>query len=826
MALSFDDLYQLPLSGMKSAVDDWAKMATHLQTLAKEARDGMRAKSEKASWAGVNADVSRTFISKTAKEFDDMAKSAKGLAQVMSEGYEAFKKAQDDLKKVVDEEAPARRVTVSATGTVRASKPLADNVDVAGKHDPDYQLLVRKEQRDIAYIEDRIRVLVEAADQADQDVAKTLRANLGDDPYQADAPKYGSTGEMNAARAVEIATKGDGATDAELKELDRLVHDFRNSPDFTTTFYQGLGPERSVEFFADLTLNSEGDSKTRIAAVQGLQKDLGFALATATDPDHKPHLSEKWQTDLRKVGSSLVDVDTGRRANYRPYGYQVLSNILRYGEYDRRFLTPIAEHAAQLQAADPDIWKRSVPQNEPYIGLSLNPTGQGGGSGFNAMTGILEGLGHSPEASKDFFDGKMTPYDRDGQKMDKAYFERQVGGGYSTANLDNWNLRVDADWNIYLKDLKPMDGLDGKTHADYFDMFTDKDYDWFDDRSETAPQIGDGDAQDAWDKAAEKAKESGPDALGHALESAVSGRAYDDDTIGAKPIPHSEDQSQLMHRVVEKFGSDSGSELIAIKPDGKSGVLAPMNDSLGNMTAEYMRDFQKGMGASRIETHGVDAGLSDLNGGPLLNFLGSIGKDPDAYGAIINAQQATTTDLINGVADKYVDGGKQQDFGDVRQDVATFTKPGATIAGIVTEARAEAMYVEKTAGDKDFNDGLKNGAKWADRGFGVISKPLEATGVGAPLAWVVEDIKESVTEKYGKDSGEEADKTVNNYLEDRRQVSALAARDAAELGAREAGLSVEEQKKFGDDAEDAANAGSHEGTSRGGGYNPPPKSKG
>ncbi|MFD4023979.1 hypothetical protein ACFWRV_10730 [Streptomyces sp. NPDC058576] len=824
VALSFEDLYQLPLGTLKSAVDDWKRMASQLTTLAADARDTMRARSDKAVWSGVNADVSKPFIAKTAKEFDDLAKSAKAAAQVMGEGYSAFKKAQDNLKKIVDTEAPQRKVIVSPTGTVRAREPIAESVDAAAKKDPEYHRSVHQEQQNIGYIEDRIRAVLDEADQADQDVAKTMRANLGDDPHQANPPKYASTGDMHAARAVEIAAKGDGATDAELRQLGRIMHDHRDSPDFATGFYQRLGPERSVEFFADLTLHSEGDGKVRIAAVQALQKELGFTLATATDPDNKPHLSEKWQTDLRKVGSSLIDIDPGRRANYQPYGYQVLSNILRYGEYDRRFLTPIAEHAAQLHAADPNKWERNTPANEPYIGLSLNPSGQGGASGFNPMTGILEGLGNSPEASKDFFDGKMTPYSLDGQKMDKAYFEREVGGGYSAENLANWNLREDSDGNVWLKDLKPTHGIDGKTHADYFDMFTDKDYPWFDDRSEDTPQIGDGDAQDAWDKAAEKAKSSGPDALGHALESAVSGRAYDDDT--SKPVPHSEEQAQLMHRVVEKFGSDPGNDLIAVKPDGKSGILAPMNDSLGDMTAEYMRDFQKGMGGSRIETHGSDADLADLNGGPLLNFLSSVGKDPDAYGAIVNAQQATTTDLMNEVAHTYVDGGRRQDFGDVRQEVETFTKPGATIAGIVSEARAEAMYIEKTAGDKAFNDGLADGTKWADRGFGLLSKPLEATAVGAPLAWVVEDIKEGVMDSYEHDKSGEGKEDADDYLERQRAASSEAARRAAALGAKEAGLSTTEQDKFGDDASNEANAGYDEGVGRGAGFNTGPKGGG
>jgi hypothetical protein len=809
--LAFGDLHQLPLGRLKTAVDDWADMADSLEKLAKEASQGMKAKSEKAVWTGVNAGVTKPFIGKTAKEFDDAAQSARGTAQVMSEGYTAFKKAQDALNKVVDEEAPARKVTVDADGTVRATHPVSESAGEGAKHDPDYQDLVRKEQGNIGYVEERIRVILVEADQADQDIAKALRINLGDDPNQFSPPKFHSTGEMKAQQAVEIARKGDKATDKELKELRTLIHENRDSPDFTTAFYKGLGPQKSVEFFADLTINTDGDTKMRTDTIKDLQKDLGFSLATATDSHNKVHLSEQWQTDLRKTGSTLIDVDPSTRSNYKPYGYQVLGNILRYGHYDQKFLTPIAEHAMQLQNDDPEIWKRSVPQG-PDRGINLNPTGQGGSDGFNAMTGILEGLGHSPEASEDFFDGKMTPYSLDGEKMDKAYFEREVGGGYNSGVLDQYNLREDANGNLYLKDLRSDMGLNHEVHKDYFDLLTDKDYPWFDDRSDDIPEIGDSDAQDAYDKAGEKAQASGPDALGHALESAVTGRSYDDDSTAHTP-EHSTTQAHLMHRVVERFGGD-GNDLIAIKKDGNSGPFASMNDSLGNMTGDYMRDVQKAMlgGSDNISTHGVDADLTSMRDKELQNFIRGVSHDPDAYGAIVNAQQATTTDLYSEVGQHYKDGDVSQ--ATAREDIRDLTRPGAVITGIAADARGDAIYIEKTAGDKAFNDGLSDGSKWANRAFGLVSKPLEATGVGAPLGWAVEDVQKSVTDHYTHDSADKGETAKNEYVNEQRGKSALAAREAAETAAQTAGLGKNDKADFGDSALNSFDDGYNDGSGR------------
>ncbi|WP_327416050.1 hypothetical protein [Streptomyces sp. NBC_01233] len=823
MTLGYDDVLHAPLGKLKDAATDWSQMVGKLEELARLARDGMKGKADKADWAGVNATVTQPFIGKTAKEFDDAAKAAKGVQQILEQGHTTFEKAKADLKRIVDEEAPARQVTVGANGSVRASSPISDSVGRTGRHDPDYQDLLRKELSNVSYIANRIRDAVEDANEADRDIARTLRANLGDDAHNFSAPKYASTDAMNADRAVTLARKGDGMTDQELKELQQLLHEHRASPEFTTAFYEGLGAKPSLAFFADLTMKTEGDSKVRTDSLKALQQDLGFSLATATDPDNPTHLSEKWQTDLRKAGAGTIDVYPSRNASYNPYGYQVLGNILRYGTYDHRFLTPVAEHAAQLQAGNPGIWKH-MPRNQPYIGINLNPAGTDGSSGFNAMTGILEALGHSPEASQDFFDGKMTPYSHDGQKMDRAYFDREYKGGFSYSHLVEFNLRETSDGIL----LEGLQGPKGKTvYPDYFEMLTDKDQ-WFDDRSATHPKIGDEDAQEAWKKAAEKATAAGPDALGHALESAVSGRAYDDVRTDVKPLPHSEEQANLMHRVVEKFGGP-GNDLISVTGEDdkkKSGVFMPMRDSLGNMTAEYMRDFQKAMGASRIETFGADAGLTDLSGSAIPNFLGSVAKDPEAYGAIINAQQATTAGLLGDVAKDYGEGGPQRELGDARHEVATFTAPGATISGIVSEARAEAVFTDKTAGDSEFNQGLQDGTKWIERGFGLATKPLEASVVGAPVAWVIEDVKESVTKHYEQDSAAAAEEKANSLLEQRREATARAAEEAAIAGAKQAGLSEEEQKKFGDDAYKSVTGGYEHGRSTHSGYQPPPSKGG
>lgn len=66
------------------------------------------------------------------------------------------------------------------------------------------------------------------------------------------------------------------------------------------------------------------------------------------------------------------------------------------------------------------------------------------------------------------------------------------------------------------------------------------------------------------------------------------------------------------------------------------------------------------------------------------------------------------------------------------------------------------------------------------RAFGLVTKPLEASVVGALVAWVIEDVKESVTKHYERDSAADVESSVNKILENQRKPTADAAYEAHE----------------------------------------------
>ena len=92
-----------------------------------------------------------------------------------------------------------------------------------------------------------------------------------------------------------------------------------------------------------------------------------------------------------------------------------------------------------------------------------------------------------------------------------------------------------------------------------------------------------------------------------------------------------------------------------------------------------------------IDTFGTRAALGG-NGEQveaLKGFLKALGKDPDAYGSIITAQQAVTTELIGDVFHK------RDEYDELSIEISNNAKPGGVIAGIMADARADAVVSKR-----------------------------------------------------------------------------------------------------------------------------------
>ncbi|WP_427919648.1 hypothetical protein [Streptomyces sp. cg40] len=722
MALTFTDLVEVDLDKLGTAVADWKKTVDSLKTAAENARTGMQAKSDSAQWAGVNATVTRGFIAKTAKEVSDLHAEANSIYQVLADGHPELVQLQKQVKDASGKDASALGVRVNDIGD---GKVVCIFPHVRGDTDErtQEQLDAKRE------LENRINGILSHAAEVDASVARALRKSHGGDAHNAGHSTYESLNDAQAERALELARKGDKMSDAELQEFNRLMRFNGREKDgeFATEFYQGLGgPEKTLEFYAEMSIDgtSPDASKLRLNAMKDLQQNMGFALANATDPDTRNHLPASWGADFRRLGTQQIGWEQGQWN--KPYGYQVLGGLLRYGNYDPRFLDPIAEHVTQLHKKDPYFFlNNKAPGQEDVYGF--NPSGKLG-SGNDPLNSVLEALGHSPEASEKFFTESPTAYNEDGT----------VKGG-------------------------------SPGFTSYLDLFTDENFDWTVDTNDTNILADE-------DKT-KNALTFGPEALGHALESATTGRPYDDDAGDA--IKHTQARADLVREIVDKFGEHP--ELIRHNENGdideESGALYGMRASLGDITAEYMGDFQRAMyeensSSDMFPTFGQAAGL---NPGHAQQFLSEVGQDPDAYAAITTAQQAYTTDVVDHVING--DGRSAASLdGQIRDAVA----PGSAMAGIMSDSRADSIYKYHTASDTEFNESAAEKQKWVDRilGMGVDTVGERVPIAGTVLGWASEDIQESVMKSIEQDTTTEADAEAGAEYSDGRSGAIRSADEA------------------------------------------------
>ncbi|MFH9740009.1 hypothetical protein ACH4MA_20285 [Streptomyces roseolus] len=675
--LTFDGVYRVPLGRMKDAADRWSETKRKLDELAEDARRTMVDQTRAEDWRGLNAEVTKPFIDKTAKEFADAAKAADGIHKVLKDGYETFARAHAELKKIVEVEAPAQGLVVKTDGTVEVRRPLVE--DPTARHDPDFDLAVRQERARVASMAARIKAAVERCDDADVACANALRANITGDAHDFSAPKYAGLDAEEADRAVALARKGRDLTHAELERLNELLADNRKAGEFSRTFYDRLGTKGALEFFGELATDTEGDEE-RLADVRALQENLGLNLANATRGDDG--WAKEWSAELRRLGTERVPLPS-RPDGTGPYGYQLLGGILRHGDYHPKFLVPIAEHVTQLHAKEPDLFKPDRMMTGARSQGSYNPSGVNG-HGYDPVIPMLEALGHSPEAAKQFFSADPTAYQRDGS----------VGG-----TLD---LGKDKD---------------GTNVTKYLDLFASEKYTSFSDHV-----TGDD---------AAKAKEYMPDALGHALEAATLGHAWDDPGAG---LHRDATTAKVMTDVVEKYGDDA--ELVKKHQSA-------LTDSLGNMGAGYIDDLSWALtendprsahapdhqGKSLQESADIAARHPEFGRENATKFISLLGQHPDAYASMSTANRLYMASML----EAQVGPAGQIDGPGAVDAVGT----GAKAQGLLVEARAAQIEAEGVKLQEDYEKAQEERGAWVQFGAtaaiaaGVAFVPATAAAAGA-----------------------------------------------------------------------------------------------
>ncbi|MER8028682.1 hypothetical protein ABTZ78_06930 [Streptomyces bauhiniae] len=219
--LTYADLMAVDLTKLGASASHWRSMASELDKLATDARDGLAKKSEGARWKGVNADVGRDFVRKTVKEFSDLHAEALSIANVLTDAHDELVRYQKQARTLTDAARhgdsqheppdPGLMVGEGPGGTVRVMEMLCT------PEGPDQRTKDR-----MRWYADTLTGIVQHAAEVDAAAKRALRASHGNDPDNAGHSRYTSLDEDQLPRARKLAALSADAKPGQRAELRRL----------------------------------------------------------------------------------------------------------------------------------------------------------------------------------------------------------------------------------------------------------------------------------------------------------------------------------------------------------------------------------------------------------------------------------------------------------------------------------------------------------------------------------------------------------------------------------------------------------------------------
>ncbi|MET9964606.1 hypothetical protein ABZZ80_01415 [Streptomyces sp. NPDC006356] len=747
--MDFDALYHANFKLFSDAVADWSRLADNLDRLKRDAEDGLHQAANKADWAGINSQVTKEFIGKTAGEFTDAHTQARSIHRILSDTLGELRSYRQQLVDAV-EGGRAKSLAVFPTGhafTVTSNVPMQAQTGES----PD-------NAADITALRDKIQGILDRATESDTSARTALIA-------LADQSRTGFSGadykdRDSAAAAIEKAdemarlAKKD-PQELTVREFDRLtagLKDYSNDPLFAERFATTLGPTKMLEFWTGVTDPRNYDiSSNRMDKLDDLQRGLSLTLANASQSDSTAMAG--WRRDVIDLGTTRIGGGgTG------PMGFQVMSNLMRVGDYDDRFMV---DYGTKLMAAERQI-----------TGYGQNPNrvwqfGGGGGpsqylnrigedSGADPLAGYLRGLSNSPDAATDFFNQEYVAKD----------------------NPDN-PFERDTDGN----------GKNGKVPLSNFQyLFEERDW----------PRETSLDGEDL---------HTGRNNLAMALEAATTGHP-----AGEMPTPdtpaHNDAQTKLFESIVASIADDAA----RLTDHGY------MSDSVGQITSEYLPEINRAMTDDEDEDTNklfpVVGSSASLNHRDVTALLVSVGQNPEGYAAVEVGNKA----YMANVMDYHMRPDLAADHRyskDTQFAVAQIAHGSGEVSGTLAIGRQEAVAGPADEDDKLFDQSV---AQWKNVASGVVgtgigigatfvASPVVGAVAGGVAATVGSTVLESLFQDAEAHAKEKAGVSMGEMWENGLDENASYSEKAAELAAKAHNRTDLEAASIDEKARTAAQAG-------------------
>ncbi|MFI8950814.1 hypothetical protein ACIGO6_30370 [Streptomyces sp. NPDC053750] len=680
------------------AVTDWSTLVDNLADMAEDAEKQLHQGANKADWAGVNAKVSKEFIGKTAGEFADAHTQARSIHRILNDTVGELKGYHQQLLDALEGGRKKNLTVIAYEGgfTVTTNVP----PEARSKMDQD-------NKGDITALRDEIQGILNKATESDNSAKTVLQAI-------ADQSKLGFADADYADRdsAVEAVKKADelaalakkNPDDLSVKDFDRLnagLKKYAGDDLFAERFATALGPKKTLEFWTGISDPQRGNwdlGRERLEQFDDLQRSLGMTLANATQSDSTAMTD--WKRTMIDIGDKPLYGDRGG-----PMGFQVMSNLMRTGDYDDRFLT---DYGTKLMATE-----RKLTGNGEHRNLAWGPGGMnpvlnriGDDSGSDPLTGYLKGLSNSPDAATDFFNQQFVSKD-------------------------------DPD-NPFERDTDD-DGKNGKVSLSNF-QYLFEERDWPQERNLKGEDL-----------------HTGQNNLALALEAATTGHPAGEMPTVDTPA-HNDGQAKLMQNLVSSVADDP-SRLT------KNGY---MSDSMGQIAAEYMPDIHRALhpgveGEDKLfPVAGTAAQLSETD---TTRFLYSVGRNPEGYAAVNLGQHSYTTSLMQyhfQHPDAYLNDQSFSQEENLKKTIEDIARVGGEVEGTIGAGRAYEGEIEGGKKDADYNSVIEKIGTWGGTavgiGVGLGTAPFVGPGgvvAGGVAGTAADEIIGAITEGAMKDSSGE-----------------------------------------------------------------------
>jgi hypothetical protein len=267
-----------------------------------------------------------------------------------------------------------------------------------------------------------------------------LALNMDSDPYpgfsgmvqinEAQVSRAANTAATKAAkRAAELAKKDpEDLSPEEFDELDALFAENYDEYPFAEKVVGALGARKTLQLWEKMSNldRPSGYGETsdfeRADELDEMQKHLSLTVAAATNSD-SPDM-RKWKKDMVEIGDDPIS-DPGPAPNGGsggPEGFIVMSNLMRYGDYDDKFLE---DYGTALVKEDKRVMEGADKLYGSGWGTTSTVNHLGNDEGNDPLTGYMKALANSPGAATKFFTAKQKGDDGKAETNFKYLFEER-----------------------------------------------------------------------------------------------------------------------------------------------------------------------------------------------------------------------------------------------------------------------------------------------------------------------------------------------------------------------------------------------------------------